>query len=129
MKDEAAFWKMMQSGTNHKMFQLWYAADVARYHLNRACRGKRRVSIVIYCNSDEDFSANEPSYSSFLSVRRRYVNKMSIDKVNDATFLWHIEEVSGINTCMYHIGRAFTYSMLMKHCRLEIIPTSILLIF
>lgn len=69
-------------------------------------RGGRHV---IYWRSDVDSSEDEQSYSILLSVCRSHVKTWSIDTINVTTLLPHVEELSGVNTCMYYIGNAFPY--------------------
>lgn len=64
---------------------------------------------MICCSSNDASSDEEGPYSTILTVRRRHVTKWSINTVNEFTLLQHVEEMPEINTCMYYIGRAFTY--------------------
>lgn len=62
---------------------------------------------MIYCSSDNAFSEEERSYSTFFLVGVRHVKTWSINIVKEATLLRHVQEMPRINTSMHYIGGVF----------------------
>lgn len=105
---------------NHKAVQFLCAINAVLSDLNfdhlclLECQSIRtyslkRVRSVVYGTSDEDTTGKEQYYSTLLWVPRRHVKTWRIHTVNKATLLGRVEEIPGINTCMYFIGWIFTY--------------------
>lgn len=121
LKDEAAFCTRKENGIDHKRVQLSYATGVLLLDSNSSdqslpgCQlswtrsSKRRARPVIYWSRDDDSFETELSWTTFLSVCRRYVKTWSINTAKEVTLPRHLDRMAGMNNCMYYIGGPFRY--------------------
>lgn len=114
-KDEVSFWHMMRHGLNNEPVKVAYAADVVLTdendnHDNRIINVRRKKGRRVVCSSsDEEELSTSNLVQNAPATSLRATPHWNIDNINKTTLLRHMEDMPGINSCMYYIGGAFTF--------------------
>lgn len=119
LSDNAESWKLISDEISGEQVKLWYAADVLSFLDNNHDYGVRksmpcrrnlkRPQETVYGSREDNFNCNILASPKESSSYFNAAQSWSIHRINDETLLRHMNHTPFINSCMYHVGRAFTH--------------------